>query len=340
MKSIVAALMLVASLLLGGCGYNTIQTQDEAVKASWSEVVNQYQRRADLIPNLVNTVKGFAAQEEKVLVGVTEARARATSIQVTPELLNNPQALQKFQAAQGDLTTALKSLLMVTENYPQLKSDQNFRDLQAQLEGTENRITVARNRYIAAVQEYNGTIRKFPSNLTAMVFSYEVKPNFTVENEAAISAAETGHVVFGTLHTSSAQGTINRIIDAFPTNQQEQVRTQLSTAIIGVVSQALLPKIGGGRVAAYEILVVTPAIGNLIRENKTFRINSAIQTGAKLGMVLLDDNLFQLWESGKVTEEAVLMKAQAPDDLAARIAKAKAGVFDDEDDINRRAKDM
>ncbi|MEY3136943.1 MAG: hypothetical protein RL580_675 [Pseudomonadota bacterium] len=191
MKSIVAALMLVASLLLGGCGYNTIQTQDEAVKAAWSEVVNQYQRRADLIPNLVNTVKGFAAQEEKVLVGVTEARARATSIQVTPELLNNPQALQKFQAAQGDLTTALKSLLMVTENYPQLKSDQNFRDLQAQLEGTENRITVARNRYIAAVQEYNGTIRKFPSNLTAMVFSYEVKPNFTVENEAAISAAPT-----------------------------------------------------------------------------------------------------------------------------------------------------
>jgi len=191
MKSIVAALMLGASLLLGGCGYNTIQTQDEAVKASWSEVVNQYQRRADLIPNLVNTVKGFAAQEEKVLVGVTEARARATSIQVTPELLNNPQALQKFQAAQGDLTTALKSLLMVTENYPQLKSDQNFRDLQAQLEGTENRITVARNRYIAAVQEYNGTIRKFPSNLTAMVFSYEVKPNFTVENEAAISAAPT-----------------------------------------------------------------------------------------------------------------------------------------------------
>ena len=191
MKSIVAALLLVASLLLGGCGYNTIQTQDEAVKAAWSEVVNQYQRRADLIPNLVNTVKGFAAQEEKVLVGVTEARARATSIQVTPELLNNPQALQKFQAAQGDLTTALKSLLMVTENYPQLKSDQNFRDLQAQLEGTENRITVARNRYIAAVQEYNGTIRKFPSNLTAMVFSYEVKPNFTVENEAAISAAPT-----------------------------------------------------------------------------------------------------------------------------------------------------
>ncbi|MBM4209891.1 MAG: LemA family protein [Gammaproteobacteria bacterium] len=194
-KKTFTAIILMLALGLGGCGYNTIQTQDEAVKASWSEVVNQYQRRADLIPNLVNTVKGFAAQEERVLVGVTEARARATSIQVTPELVNNPAALQKYQAAQGELTQALKSLLMVTENYPQLKSDQNFRDLQAQLEGTENRITVARNRYIAAVQEYNGTIRKFPSNLTAMVFSYEVKPNFTVENEAAISQAPT--VEFG-----------------------------------------------------------------------------------------------------------------------------------------------
>jgi LemA protein len=189
-KTFTAAILLL-SLSLGGCGYNTIQMQDEAVKASWSEVVNQYQRRADLIPNLVKTVKGFAAQEERVLVGVTEARARATSIQVTPELVNDPAALQKYQAAQGELTQALKSLLMVTENYPQLKSDQNFRDLQAQLEGTENRITVARNRYIAAVQEYNGTIRKFPSNLTAMVFSYEVKPNFSVENEAAISQAPT-----------------------------------------------------------------------------------------------------------------------------------------------------
>lgn len=190
-KKAFTAIFLLLSLSLGGCGYNTIQTQDEAVKASWSEVVNQYQRRADLIPNLVNAVKGFAAQEERVLVGVTEARARATSIQVTPELVNDPAALQKYQAAQGQLTQALKSLLMVTENYPQLKSDQNFRDLQAQLEGTENRITVARNRYIAAVQEYNGTIRKFPSNLTAMVFSYEVKPNFSVENEAAISQAPT-----------------------------------------------------------------------------------------------------------------------------------------------------
>jgi len=147
--------------------------------------------------------------------------------------------------------------------------------------------------------------------------------------EAAISAAETGHVVFGTLHTSSAQGTVNRIIDAFPTNQQEQVRTQLSTAIIGVVSQALLPKIGGGRVAAYEILVVTPAIGNLIRENKTFRINSAIQTGAKLGMQLLDDHLFRLWNEKKVREEDVLAKAQSVDDLAKRIANAKRGIFDD-----------
>jgi LemA protein len=159
------------------------------VKAAWSEVVNQYQRRADLIPNLVRTVQGFAAQEERVLVGVTEARARATSIQITPEVLNDPAALQRYQEAQGELTRALKSLLMVTENYPQLKSDQNFRDLQAQLEGTENRIAVARNRYIAAVQEYNGTIRQFPSNLTAMIFSYEVKPNFSVENEAAISQA-------------------------------------------------------------------------------------------------------------------------------------------------------
>ncbi|MFM7248787.1 MAG: type IV pilus twitching motility protein PilT [Planctomycetaceae bacterium] len=158
--------------------------------------------------------------------------------------------------------------------------------------------------------------------------------------EAAITAAETGHVVFGTLHTTGAQGTVNRIIDAFPTNQQEQVRTQLSTAIIGIVSQALLPKIGGGRVAAYEVLVVTPAIGNLIRENKTFRINSAIQTGAKLGMQLLDDHLFKHWNDGKVSEEAVMAKSQAPDDLARRIANAKAGVFDDEEDISRKAKEL
>jgi len=187
MRFIAIALIVAASLGLGGCGYNTLQTQDEAVKASWSEVVNQYQRRADLIPNLVATVKGFAAQEERVLVGVTEARARATSIQVTPEVLNDPEALRKFQAAQGELTSALKSLIAVSENYPQLKSDQNFRDLQAQLEGTENRITVARNRYIEAVQAFNGTVRRFPTNLTAMLFKFPVKPNFTVENEAAIA---------------------------------------------------------------------------------------------------------------------------------------------------------
>jgi twitching motility protein PilT len=155
--------------------------------------------------------------------------------------------------------------------------------------------------------------------------------------EAAISAAETGHVVFGTLHTTGAQGTVNRIIDAFPTNQQEQVRTQLSTAILGVVSQALLPKIGGGRCAAYEVLVVTPAIGNLIRENKTFRINSAIQTGAKLGMRLLDDDLFRLWSEKKVTEEDVLAKSQNIDELAKRIANAKQGIFDDEETVARRA---
>jgi len=156
--------------------------------------------------------------------------------------------------------------------------------------------------------------------------------------EAAISAAETGHVVFGTLHTSSAQGTVNRIIDAFPTNQQEQVRTQLSTAIIGVVAQTLLPKIGGGRVAAYEILVVTPAIGNLIRENKTFRINSSIQTGAKLGMQLLDDHLFKLWNEKKVTKENVIAKAQNPDDLAQRIFNAERGIFEELDEGSKKAK--
>jgi LemA protein len=180
-----------AAIALSGCGYNTLQTQDESVKAAWSEVVNQYQRRADLIPNLVNTVRGYAAQEERVLVGVTEARARATSIQVTPELLNDPEALKKFQAVQGELTAALKSLIAVSENYPQLKSDQNFRDLQAQLEGTENRIAVARNRYIESVQAFNGTVRQFPTNLTAMLFKYQIKPNFTVENEAAIARPPT-----------------------------------------------------------------------------------------------------------------------------------------------------
>jgi LemA protein len=194
--------LIVATMLLAGCGYNRIQQQDETVKAAWSEVVNQYQRRADLVPNLVNTVKGFAAQEQKVLIGVTEARAKVGSIQATPELVNDPAAFQKFQQAQGELSQALKSLLVVTENYPQLKSDQNFRDLQAQLEGTENRITVARNRYIQAVRDYNVLIRSFPSNLTAMLFKYPVKQNFAVENEAQIAHAPS--VDFGSASSAPA----------------------------------------------------------------------------------------------------------------------------------------
>lgn len=180
-------LLILSSLSLSGCGYNTLQSNDEQIKASWSEVVNQYQRRADLVPNLVNTVKGFATQEKDVLLGVTNARAKIGSMQVTPELLNNPEAFAKFQAAQGEMSSALSKLLVVTENYPQLKSDANFRDLQAQLEGTENRITVARNRYISAVQQFNVTVRSFPSNLTAMAFGFKEKPNFTVENEKEIS---------------------------------------------------------------------------------------------------------------------------------------------------------
>jgi len=183
--------IVLLATLLSGCGYNTFQTTDEQIKASWAEVLNQYQRRADLIPNLVNTVKGYAAQEQAVLLGVTEARAKVGSIQATPELINDPQAFAKFQAAQGELSSALSRLLVVSENYPQLKSDQNFRDLQAQLEGTENRITVARNRYIQAVKEYNVTVREFPTNLTAMLFGYKVKPSFTVENEKAISTPPT-----------------------------------------------------------------------------------------------------------------------------------------------------
>ena len=183
--------IVLLATLLGGCGYNTFQTTDEQIKASWAEVLNQYQRRADLTPNLVNTVKGFAAQEQTVLLGVTEARARVGSIQATPELINDPEAFAKFQAAQGQLSSALSRLLVVSENYPQLKSDANFRDLQAQLEGTENRITVARNRYIQAVREYNIAIRSFPSNLTAMMFGYKVKPSFTVENEKEISRSPT-----------------------------------------------------------------------------------------------------------------------------------------------------
>jgi LemA protein len=181
------ALLLSTAIGLSGCGYNTIQSQDEQVKAAWSEVLNQYQRRADLIPNLVNTVKGYAQQEQEVLLGVTNARARVGSIQATPELIEDPQAFARFQQAQGELSSALSRLLVVAENYPNLKSDQNFRDLQAQLEGTENRIAVARQRYITSVQQYNTTVRQFPVNLTAMMFGHKQKPNFTVENEAAVS---------------------------------------------------------------------------------------------------------------------------------------------------------
>jgi len=189
-------LTAAALVALSGCGYNTLQTTDEAIKSEWSEVLNQYQRRADLVPNLVETVKAFAAQEREVLTAVTEARSRVGSIQATPELVDNPEAFQRFQAAQGELSSALSRLLVVAENYPQLKSDANFRDLQAQLEGTENRIAVARNRYIKAVQDYNVTVRSFPTNLTAMAFGYKTKPNFTVENERAISTAPK--VDFGT----------------------------------------------------------------------------------------------------------------------------------------------
>jgi LemA protein len=181
---------------LSGCGYNTIQLLDEQTKSGWSEVLNQYQRRADLVPNLVATVKGYASQEERVLVGVTEARAKATSIKVDA---SNPESLKQFQQVQGELSGALSRLLVVSENYPQLKSDQNFRDLQAQLEGTENRITVARNRYIQTVQQYNVAVRSFPVNLTAMMFGYKVKPNFTVENETQISKPPT--VDFGAAPT-------------------------------------------------------------------------------------------------------------------------------------------
>ncbi len=183
--------VFIFTLALSGCGYNTLQSTDEEIKADWAEVLNQYQRRADLVPNLVNTVKGFAAQEQAVLLGVTNARARVGSIQATPELINDEQAFAKFQAAQGEMSSALSRLLMVSENYPQLKSDANFRDLQAQLEGTENRITVARNRYIKSVKDYNIVVRSFPSNLTAMMFSYKVKPSFTVENEKEIAKPPT-----------------------------------------------------------------------------------------------------------------------------------------------------
>ena len=181
--------LLISSLALSGCGYNTLQSTDEHIKASWAEVLNQYKRRADLVPNLVNVVKGFAAQEKEVLMGVTAARSKVGGIQATPELINDTEAFSKFQNAQGELSSALSRLMVVVENYPELKSDTHFRDLQAQLEGTENRITVARNRYIKAVQDYNVTVRSFPSNLTAMIFGFDTKPSFTVDNEHEISSA-------------------------------------------------------------------------------------------------------------------------------------------------------
>ncbi len=187
--------LLAASLSLGGCGYNTLQETDEQIKAAWAEVLNQYQRRADLIPNLVETVKGYAKHEQEVLTQVTEARAKVGTIQATPQLLNDPQAFARFQSAQGELSSALSRLMVVVENYPQLKADASFRELQAQLEGTENRITVARNRYIKAVQDYNVVVRRFPTNLTAMLFKFDVKPTFAVENEKAI--AQPPKVDFG-----------------------------------------------------------------------------------------------------------------------------------------------
>ncbi len=191
MRKWLTAFLLLATLALSGCGYNTLQSQDEQINAAWSEVLNQYQRRADLVPNLVNTVKGYASHEREVLEAVTNARSKVGSIQATPELVNDEQAFARFQAAQSELTSALSRLLVVAENYPQLKADASFRDLQAQLEGTENRIAVARNRYIDAVRQYNVTVRSFPTNLTAKMFGMKTKPNFTVADEKAISAPPT-----------------------------------------------------------------------------------------------------------------------------------------------------
>ena len=191
MRRVSLATVLVIALALSGCGYNKIQSEDEQVKAGWAEVLNQYQRRADLVPNLVNTVKGYAAHEQEVLTRVTEARAKVGSITATPELANDPEALARFTAAQGELTSALSRLLVVAENYPNLKADAGFRDLQAQLEGTENRITVARNRFIEAVREFNTTVRSFPVNLTAKIFGYAAKPSFTVEDEKALAKPPT-----------------------------------------------------------------------------------------------------------------------------------------------------
>ena len=188
-KILLATMLLSTTLGLTGCGYNQFQSLDEDAKASWSEVLNQYQRRADLVPNLVATVKGYAEHEEKVFTEVADARSKVGSIQVTKEVLNDPEAFAKFQAAQGQLTSALSRLMAVAENYPNLKADQGFRDLQAQLEGTENRVTVARNRFIDSVKNYNVAVRSFPNNLTAMMFGYKAKPSFTIENEKQISTA-------------------------------------------------------------------------------------------------------------------------------------------------------
>lgn len=187
MRHFLVSLLAALTLALSGCGYNTFQSTDEQIKASWSEVLNQYQRRADLIPNIVATVKGEASFEQETLIRVVEARARATSIQATPELVNNPEAFNKFQAAQGELSSALSRLLVVSENYPSLKTNQGFQELRVQLEGTENRIAVARGRYVKAVQDYNVAVRTFPSNLTAMVFGYGVKANFSVTEEKALA---------------------------------------------------------------------------------------------------------------------------------------------------------
>jgi LemA protein len=196
MKTLRIGMLLLLVVMLSGCGYNAMQKQDEAVKAAWSEVLNQYQRRADLVPNLVNTVRGYAQHEEKVFTEVTQARARVGSVQVNADTVNDPQRLAQFQAAQGELGSALSRLMVVSENYPQLKADGLFQNLQAQLEGTENRVTVARNRYVQAVEQYNGLIRTFPNNMTAKIFGYQVKPNFTVDNEKVISTAPK--VDFGT----------------------------------------------------------------------------------------------------------------------------------------------
>lgn len=209
MRKLWVILAALVALNLNGCGYNAFQSNDEQIKASWSEVVNQYQRRADQVPNLVNTVKGYASHEKEVLTQVTQARSQASSIQISPEVLSDPAAFAQFQAVQGELSGALSRLLAVSENYPQLKADAGFRDLQAQLEGTENRIAVARNRYIKSVQEFNVTVRSFPSNLTAMAFGYKEKPNFTVENEKEI--AKPPAVDFGStlaVPPSGSQGAV------------------------------------------------------------------------------------------------------------------------------------